>query len=400
MGERDDYKFLEIRDAIASINQKVSLIGVIIECGFPKKTKGTDCFCTLKIVDQSYQKPGLSVHVFAEHFGALPHVAALGDIVQLSHVMMKTHGGEVYAVFNKRSSAFALYEGRDGEGFLPYQKYPKFQPGDLDKKFIMSLRKWVVDFQTVEDSKNFSLLRELKEGKSVNLACKVINVQEFGKDEWIGFLWDGTDSRPNSLPIRLEDEKDNPLPLHLESLPLPRDKLDSFPVVGTILRVVFDQRIKKHGLQLLNANVGEWMKFIDVHCEVRAGLWRGVLTPLTKVRYTPNKDHIVSERQSIYERRLHKRNGRIPYWSFPWMSHITEIDYKDVPFVTLMDVLTYPEVTAKFMCAVRVVAAYPWQGKDFCCSRGIYRVRLTLEDPTGRIHAYLYGEDGVMVSGK
>lgn len=47
-----------------------------------------DCFCMLKIVDQSYQKPGLSVNVFAEHFGALPHVAALGDIVQLSHVMV------------------------------------------------------------------------------------------------------------------------------------------------------------------------------------------------------------------------------------------------------------------------------------------------------------------------
>lgn len=76
------------------------------------------------------------------------------------------------------------------------------------------------------------------------------------------------------------------------------------------------------------------------------------------------------------------------------MSRITEIDYKDVPFLTLMDALAYPEVTAKFRCAVRVVAAYPWEGKDFCCSHGIYRLRLTLEDPTARIHAYLYGEDG------
>lgn len=41
MRGRDDYKFLEIRDAIASINQKVSLIGVIAEFDFPKKTKGT-----------------------------------------------------------------------------------------------------------------------------------------------------------------------------------------------------------------------------------------------------------------------------------------------------------------------------------------------------------------------
>ena len=38
---RDDYKFMEIRDAIASINQKVSLIGVIAEFDFPKQTRGT-----------------------------------------------------------------------------------------------------------------------------------------------------------------------------------------------------------------------------------------------------------------------------------------------------------------------------------------------------------------------
>jgi len=41
MGDSDDYKFLQIRDAIAAINQKVNLIGVIIEFGVPKKTKGT-----------------------------------------------------------------------------------------------------------------------------------------------------------------------------------------------------------------------------------------------------------------------------------------------------------------------------------------------------------------------
>ena len=64
---------------------------------------------------------------------------------------MKIHGRDVYAVFNKRSSAFALYDGKDGQSFLPYQAYPKFHPRDLDKKFIMSLRKWVIDFQIDED---------------------------------------------------------------------------------------------------------------------------------------------------------------------------------------------------------------------------------------------------------
>ena len=46
-----------------------------------------DWFCTIRIVDASYQK-GLSVNVFAEHIGALPHVASFGDIAQLSHVMV------------------------------------------------------------------------------------------------------------------------------------------------------------------------------------------------------------------------------------------------------------------------------------------------------------------------
>ncbi|KAL0535540.1 hypothetical protein IC582_029874 [Cucumis melo] len=40
-GRSDDYRFMEIRDAIASINQKVNIIGVIIEFGFPRRTKGT-----------------------------------------------------------------------------------------------------------------------------------------------------------------------------------------------------------------------------------------------------------------------------------------------------------------------------------------------------------------------
>ena len=45
----DDYKFLQIRDAITSINQKVNLIGVIFEIGFPKQTKGTGLSLSLSL---------------------------------------------------------------------------------------------------------------------------------------------------------------------------------------------------------------------------------------------------------------------------------------------------------------------------------------------------------------
>lgn len=94
---------------------------------------------------------------------------------------------------------------------------------------------------------------------------------------------------------RLEDEQNNPLPLQLEPLSLPRDLLCTFPTVGTILRVIFHQGIQKHYLDLLH--VGKWVKFVNVLCEVHSGLWLGVLTHFTKLRSSQNEDHLISTRQ-------------------------------------------------------------------------------------------------------
>ncbi|EEF31902.1 conserved hypothetical protein [Ricinus communis] len=382
----EDYKYLELKDAISSINQKVSLIGIILEFGLPKKTRGTDWFCTVKIVDESYPKPGISINIFASSIEKLPRVLSLGDIIQLSHVVMKPHHGEVNAVFNKSFSAFALYEGKDGGNFLPYQYSSRYHPRDQDSKFISGLRKWVADFRPDEGPNSFLFLREMKEGERANLACKVLHVCEVSEHEWMVFVWDGTDSPPINI-----DSKDNPLPLQLEPEPLPRDILCTFPTVGTVLRVIIDKGNEKHVLHLLGT--GKWVKFLNILCEVHAGLWRGVLTGFTKLCYMSNENRLISACQKSYNARLSTELGRIPYWCFPWCSNITEVDYDNVPFVTLMDVLTCSKVTAKFKCIVRVVAAFPWQAEDFS-HLGTYGIRLTIEDPTARIHAFLFAEDG------
>ncbi|RVW52732.1 hypothetical protein CK203_091164 [Vitis vinifera] len=41
MGGEDDYRFMAIEDAMASLNQKVNIIGVVVEMGMPKRSKGT-----------------------------------------------------------------------------------------------------------------------------------------------------------------------------------------------------------------------------------------------------------------------------------------------------------------------------------------------------------------------
>ncbi|GKB08573.1 hypothetical protein Tco_0836885 [Tanacetum coccineum] len=56
------------------------------------------------------------------------------------------------------------------------------------------------------------------------------------------------------------------------------------------------------------------------------------------------------------------------------------------------------KATTKFSCVVRVVATLPDRPKNFRSSScGTYRIRLTLEDPTARIHAYLNAKDATVI---
>lgn len=394
MRNTDDYRFLRLTDATTALNQKVNLIGIIVEYGTPTKSKGTDWFCSLRIVDESHNIRGLLVNIFAQTQETLPQVEASGDIIQLSHVMMKTHNNESYALFNKRYSSFALYEGKYGESCNPYQVSSKFRPRNQDMTFVVGLRKWVDSFQLDTVSKESLLLRQLKKGQCCDLVCKILYMSQANQDEWMLFVWDGSDAPPLELQSELEAEKENPLPLQLESQPLDRDTLCTFPTIGTILRVSVNQRNVK--LNKPSLSVGRWVKFINLGFRVHEGLWCGALTSSTKVRFVPNEDLIILERQREFEKRLSSKLDRMPFTSFPWPYRITEVDDKveEVPLVTLMDIMTYPQVTAKFKCIVRVVAALPWTIEDFRSPDGTYRIRLTLEDPTGRIHAYLYAEDG------
>ncbi|XP_022924203.1 protection of telomeres protein 1a-like isoform X2 [Cucurbita moschata] len=330
MGSGDDYKFMEIRDAIVAINMKVNLIGVIIEFGFPRRTKGTDCYCAVKIVDQSHQTPGITANIFAESLEKLPHVASAGDIIQLSHVL----------------------------------------------NFV--------------GSTSFSFVRDIKESEHVNLICKIVYMCEDANNGTLAFVWDGTDAHPISIDTKLTDEISNAQ--QLGPLVLPRDVLCTLPPVGSILRLIFDKGIEKQSLSMLNT--GKWMKFMNVLCEMQVGSFQIVVTTFSKLRYTSNEDNTIQLRQRSYEERLASILGRIPFWSFPSPLTTTEVDHNNEPFTTLMDVLTHSKVTAKFKCVVRVIAIYPFQAKDFRSPEGTYRVRLSLEDPTARVHAFLYAEDG------
>ncbi|GAA0145442.1 DNA metabolism protein [Lithospermum erythrorhizon] len=390
--ENDD-RLMKITEAISSVNKRVNLIGVVTETSIPKQTRGTDCFVSIKIVDESRSSPPLLVSIFTETMEKLPQVSLDGDIIQFSHVVMKTNGPEVYALFNKKFSSFALFEGKTGASFVPYQLSTKFTAREQDKKFITGLRKWMTDRPVGTVSHDFKFLREIKEEERCNLLCKILHLCEVNKDEWMLFVWDGTDAPPVQVMTELNDEMENPLPLGLEAFPFPRDVLCSFPDVGTVLKITFNQCKEKLGITFLKS--GKWAKFINLKCQTRSGLWHAEIMPYTRLCYLPEDNDNVLQRQRSHEERLSGKFGGVPFTCFPWHSDLTETEFLRVPFVSLMHVLTYPQATAKFRCVVRVVAMLPWEVDNFRSPNGTYRIRLTLEDPTARIHALICGSDGV-----
>ncbi|XP_026423586.1 protection of telomeres protein 1a isoform X1 [Papaver somniferum] len=456
----DDKCFLPIRDAILAINQKVNLIGMISEFGTPQKSKGTDYFCTLKIMDESYhiydsaktrKFYGLVVNMFATSIEDLPQINSVGDIICFSQVLMKTHDGITLASYSKKGSSFALFTGKS-RSLISYQSSSNFRLSNF-KKSLSRLRTWMLDFQldsgldesldslplreikeketdlgsnkplllrgmknnatfdsglreslllgkmknkTTFDSglKEPLLLREISENQTSDLVCKILHVSELSKGVKMLYVWDGTDVPPLICQSVLSTEVENPFPLQFEELPLPREVLCTFPSVGTIMRVMA-AKTKNEGGPLV-PNSGTWVKILCILCKARFGLWYGECTSSTKLWILSNEDSSVTQRQRISEERLSSVSGRMPYSAFPGPSHITEINHENVPNCTLMDVLTYKEVTSKFKCVVRVVAMCPGQVEKFWSPEDSdrYMVRFTLEDPTARIHAYIYAEDG------
>nr|BAG94153.1 unnamed protein product [Oryza sativa Japonica Group] len=195
----------------------------------------------------------------------------------------------------------------------------------------------------------------------------------------------------------LDNESVSPPPLHLEGAPLPREVLCTLPCVGSVLRV-FSNRFFKEMLHLQKGIY--WARFCNMTCKQQFGMWKGILLPSSRVRLLSNEDGSVADRLKLFDSRIATQIHRQPMASLPNASDIADVEYERAGYTTLMESLTHGEVTHKFKTLVRVVAAYP-RGASHLCSllAGNCCLRLTLEDPTARIHAYIHKDDGAKFFG-
>uniref|UniRef100_A0A1J3DK35 Protection of telomeres protein 1a n=1 Tax=Noccaea caerulescens TaxID=107243 RepID=A0A1J3DK35_NOCCA len=399
----ESLKLVKLKDAINLINQEVNLLGVIIERREPKRCRNNAWICTLRIIDDSYNTPGLTVNVFSNKIEKLPNIKNKNhnDMILFIRIKMQSFGDGkgVSGACNQRVSSFAVYEGRTTkelqDGFVCYQYTSNFLDEAQYKSSIDYLGKVFAsdsifgeDLQSssyrtkAKTPEKFSFLREIKERKRFDLLCKILHVNE---DMSTIFVWDGTDAPPASiLSNAIKDKEFSSLSVNTL---LSREILRGFPTVGTILRV----SLSSHLFHLVKP--GEWVKLYQLLCEVHSGSWIGKATNSTTVSLAQD-DHLVEKITRIYDKRISSNLGHIPYWSFPSPRGLTETDEDQAPFVTLMDIITFPKVTYKYRCIVRVVDSYPWQVEELSSDENRRcRVLLSLEDPTATLEAFLCDND-------
>ncbi|XP_068669375.1 protection of telomeres protein 1b-like [Aristolochia californica] len=376
---------------ITSHTKKASLVGCVVEFTLPKQSKGTDYFCTLLVMDLSCQDRGLPISFFHKEKESLPHARTYGDLICIRHVTIQEHNDELCAVSNKKFSSFALFGGVSCQDLHPYQASMNYQIKDLEEELIMKMRMWLTAHQFNSGISNYLLkLREIKASQYFDLVCKVIHVREISEG-WTMYVWDGTDCPSISFETNLSAENAEP-PLQLEQIPLSRSVLCSFPCVGTVVIVAFDKSYED--LQLHLQPVGQWIKLRNIMCETKSGIWQGRLTPNSRLRLLADGDSMVKACQRECEERMTTNRGCLPLTSLPSPSRITVTDHDDALFSTLMDVLTDNEAISKYKCVVRFIGIIPWHLEELRSPRtGLYRMKVTLEDPTARIRAYLTDED-------
>lgn len=185
--------------------------------------------------------------------------------------------------------------------------------------------------------------------------------------------------------------KSERLPLCVEpEMMLPTHVLRTFPTFGSVLRIIVENVTEKQAIQCLQP--GQHVKFLNLFLQVNMGLWSATFSPSTKMQYTMSREmQSFSPQREKFSSRWNPITRCI---SSPSHSGITGVAHEDAPFVTLMDILTYSNVTAKFRCVVRFIQVFPRDVRNFHDLNGKFKLLAILEDATARIHASLYADEG------
>ncbi|KAL9248828.1 Protection of telomeres protein 1a-like protein [Drosera capensis] len=338
-GGGDEIQYVSILDAFSSVHRRVNLVDVVLEFSVPKRSKGTGITTISSHSTDSISLARSLKGLLSEPAGFVHDFVVFGDVVCVVVLNFDTgdEGGD-----KEHDSALAAFYNICYHVLIfvvaPGRNGKSFTPYQIYSKFqVKGLDKSLI-----------SGLRKWRDDLPLNTASQQ-SVQLKGIK-----LTDCAD-----LVCKVREWKGSSGPFTTGRCAFAKGHLMFISYVRVDPKYVD-----------LSTCTGGWVKFITLSFQVHKRWWYDFCNPSPEFILSRIKTLIII---SDYEERLSSKFGRMPSSSFPWPSPFTGD-----------------------RCVAQVVDAFMWNVEDFLSPSGICRLRLMLEDPTGRLHAYVYSEDGEM----
>ena len=134
------YSYTQLAD-LRPLKDKVYVFGVVKDFRPATKSRGTDYYLTMTLVDESSTEEGIHCNLFNRDKNRLPHIQSIGDIVCLHRVYVNEYGGAPQLVSRKYSSAIS-FDGRVGTRVVPRTGFVSYTFTQAERERVKQLRKW------------------------------------------------------------------------------------------------------------------------------------------------------------------------------------------------------------------------------------------------------------------
>ena len=134
------YTYTQLAD-LRPPKDKVYVFGVVKDFRPATKSRGTDYYLTMTLVDDSSTEEGIHCNLFNREKNRLPHIQTIGDIVCLHRMYVNEYGGAPQLVSKKYSSAIC-FDGRVGTRVVPRTGCVSYTFTQEERARVKQLRKW------------------------------------------------------------------------------------------------------------------------------------------------------------------------------------------------------------------------------------------------------------------
>ena len=134
------YTYTKIAN-LRPIEEKVNVFGVVKDFRPAAKSRGTDYYVTMTVVDESSPEEGINCNIFNRDKKRLPHVQIVGDVVCLHRMFVNQYGGNPQLVSRKYSSTIC-FDGRVGAKIVPRTGSVSYTYTSEDCDRVKQLREW------------------------------------------------------------------------------------------------------------------------------------------------------------------------------------------------------------------------------------------------------------------